>query len=56
MGQWSMARKTEDDIFRARQAREGRKGGIATLKKHGSAHYVRAAKKRWAKKTVDKKG
>lgn len=27
-----------------------KKGGIATLKKHGKQHYVAAARKRWDKK------
>lgn len=42
-------KKSEDQIFRERQAKEGRKGGQATLKNHGRQHFVDAANKRWNK-------
>ena len=42
--------KKEDDIFKARQALEGKKGGTETLKRHGSSHFSKIAKEMWAKK------
>lgn len=48
-----MSSKNEDQIFRKRQSIEGKKGGIATLKKHGSKHFSKIAKDRW--KAVAKK-
>lgn len=42
--------KKEDDIFRARQAVEGKKGGKETLKRHGSTHFSKIAKDMWAKR------
>lgn len=47
-----MDKKTEDAVFRARQSKEGKKGGKSTLKKHGLKHYSEMAKKRWKKKKV----
>ena len=40
--------KKDDDIFRARQAVEGKKGGIKTLEKYGSSHFSKIAREMWA--------
>lgn len=42
--------KKEDDIFKARQAVEGKKGGQETLKRYGSSYFSKIAKEMWANK------
>jgi len=53
-----MSANQKDIVFRERLAREGRKGGLETFRRHGKDYYSRIAKKGWAKrrktKDVDK--
>lgn len=41
------ANPDEESMYRARQTREGKKGGKATLARHGTEFYSAIAKKRW---------
>ncbi len=53
--QYTVVMSKEDEIFRARQALEGKKGGQETLKRHGVSFYKKIAKKRWASKNKNGK-
>lgn len=47
-------KKSSDDIFRERQAVEGKKGGDTTLRKYGSSFFSKIATDSWEKRRKQK--